>query len=97
MAFLLPIVIKAHHMMFPNHEHHCHSCSHHETGLLHICEIQDFDYFYFTPSDIVHIPESINILLPEKIVEQTVATQSVQRFDYGLRAPPQLFVETTFV
>jgi hypothetical protein len=90
LAFLLPIAIKTQHMMFPNHEHHCHSCTNHETGLLHICEIQDFDYFYFTPGDIVHIPESINILLPENPVEQTVAIQSAPQYDYGLRAPPQL-------
>ena len=80
-------------MMFPNHEHHCHSCENHDTGLMDICEIQDFDYFYFTPTDIVHIPESIDIKLPKKKVEQTAAIQSVLRFDYSLRAPPK-FIES---
>jgi len=91
LAFLLPIVIKAQHMMFPNHEHHAHSCCHHESGLLEICEIQDFDYFYFTQTEIIYVPNILSFQLTEQEIESTRAVKTELRFDYGLRAPPYLF------
>jgi len=93
LAFVMPIVIKTQHMMFPNHEHHCQSCSHNESGLLNICEIQDFDYFYFTVSEIIHIPNTVSFQLAELEIGTTISTKSELWFDYGLRAPP-LFIES---
>ena len=93
LAFVMPIVIKTQHMMFPNHEHHCQSCSHNESGLLNICEIQDFDYFYFTTSEIIHISKIVSFQLTKLEIESTMAIKSELRFDHGLRAPP-LFIES---
>jgi hypothetical protein len=90
-AFVLPIVIKAHHMMFPNHEHHCHSCTNHAPDVADICAIQDFDYFYFNSADIVHIPTISSIELVSHQAKQTLRIQSALRFDFSLRAPPEFF------
>jgi hypothetical protein len=78
-------------MMFPNHEHHCHSCTNHAPDVADICAIQDFDYFYFESAETVHIPEARSIELISHQAEQTLRIQSALRFDYGLRAPPVFF------
>lgn len=89
LAFVLPMVIKTHHMMFPNHEHHCHSCSHQESDLTDICEIQDFDYFFFTSAENIHIPSVVSINLLSHKVEQTEKLKSKLRYYFCLRAPPE--------
>ncbi|MDQ2180296.1 hypothetical protein [Marinifilum sp. D714] len=91
MAFVLPIVIKAQHMMFPNHEHHCHSCTNHTPDVADICAIQDFDYFYFDSTDMVHIPAVSSIELISHKAKQTIKIQTPPRFDFSLRAPPEFF------
>ena len=88
LAFVMPIVIKAQHMMFPNHEHHCHSCSGHTPDLKDICEIQEFDYFYFTPASTASIP-AISIFqfeIPRVESIQKSYQESIRC--YALRAPP---------
>ena len=75
-------------MMFPNHEHHCHSCTQHDTGLLDICEIQEFDYFFFTPADITTVPNVISILLKQDSVDATISSTVKINLTYSLRAPP---------
>lgn len=87
-AFVLPIIIKTQHMMFPNHEHHCHSCTNHAPDVADICAIQDFDYFYFNSADMAHIPTVSSIDLISHRVEQIIKTQTPPRFDFSLRAPP---------
>ena len=78
-------------MMFPNHEHHCHSCTNHAPDIAGICAIQDFDYFSFHSADIVHIPSIISIELISHKPKQTVSIQTEPRLDISLRAPPLLF------
>jgi len=88
LAFLLPILIKSQHMMFPNHEHHCHSCTQHDAGLFDICEIQEFDYFFFTPADIINIPNVVSILLKQDRIDSPISSTVKINLSYSLRAPP---------
>jgi hypothetical protein len=87
-AFLLPILIKSEHMMFPNHEHHCSTCSHHPAELAGVCAIQDFDYFFFTPADIICPPHVVSFLLQIQQVESVQNSCRESDFSYSLRAPP---------
>ncbi len=87
-AFVLPIIIKAEHMMFPNHEHHGHSCSHKTADLDDICEIQDFDYFYFTPASIISIPAISIFKFEIPIIESIQKSHKESKLPYCLRAPP---------
>lgn len=87
-AFVLPILIKAEHMMFPNHEHHGHSCSHDTTDLENICEIQEFNYFYFTPASITSIPANTIFKFEIPIVESIKKSHKESKLPYSLRAPP---------
>lgn len=88
LAFALPIVIKAEHMMFPNHEHHGHSCSHNTNDFENTCEIQDFDYFYFTPAGLLGIPAITIFKFEIPFVESTQKSYKESKLPYGLRAPP---------
>jgi len=87
-AFVLPILIKAEHLMFPNHEHHGHSCSHKTADLENICEIQEFDYFYFTPASIISIPAITIFKFEIPIIESTQKSRKECSLPYSLRAPP---------
>ncbi len=87
-AFVLPILIKAEHMMFPNHEHHGHSCAHNNTDFENICEIQEFDYFYFTPASITNIPAITIFEFETPIVESVQKSHKEPNPSYSLRAPP---------
>ncbi|WP_372753572.1 hypothetical protein [Labilibaculum sp.] len=75
-------------MMFPNHEHHCSSCSHHSAEVVNVCAIQDFDYFFFTPANIVCTPPLVSFLLQEQEVESVQKSYRESDFSYSLRAPP---------
>nr|WP_320118244.1 hypothetical protein [uncultured Marinifilum sp.] len=88
LALLLPIIIKSEHMMFPNHEHHCHSCASHNSSLFNICQIQDFDYFFFTAVDIIHIPIALEILIKKDGIDSTISSTVKINLNYSLRAPP---------
>ncbi|MDE5418195.1 hypothetical protein L3049_09250 [Labilibaculum sp. DW002] len=88
LAFVLPIVIKTHHMMFPNHEHHCHSCVSHTADLKDICEIQEFDYFHFTPANTTSIPTVSIFQFETPKVESIQKSYKESIPSYGLRAPP---------
>ncbi len=87
-AFVLPILIKAEHMMFPNHEHHKYSCDHSTSSIEDICEIQGFDYFYFTPANITSIPTIAIFKFEVPIVESTKNSYKKSKLPYSLRAPP---------
>ncbi len=87
-AFVLPILIKAEHLMFPNHEHHGHSCSHNSTDFENICEIQEFDYFYFTPASIIIIPAITIFKFEILIIESIQKSRKESKLPYSLRAPP---------
>jgi hypothetical protein len=87
-AFVLPIIIKAEHLMFPNHEHHGHSCSHNSTDFENICEIQEFDYFYFTPASITIIPAITIFKFEILIIESIQKSRKESKLPYSLRAPP---------
>ncbi len=88
MAFVLPIVIKTQHMMFPNHEHHCHSCSNQTPDLEDICGIQEFDYFYFTPASTTSIPAISVFKFKIPKVESIQESRKESKLPYSLRAPP---------
>lgn len=87
-AFVLPILIKAEHLMFPNHEHHGHSCSHNSTDFENFCEIQEFDYFYFTPASIIIIPAITIFKFEILIIESIQKSRKESKLPYSLRAPP---------
>ena len=87
-AFVLPIIIKAEHMMFPNHEHHGHSCSHNTTDFENICEVQEFDYFYFTPASIINTPTITVFKFEILIIESIQKSCKESKLPYSLRAPP---------
>lgn len=87
-AFVLPILIKAEHMMFPNHKHHEYSCSHNTTDLEDICEIQEFNYFYFTPASITSIPAITIFKFEIPIVGSIKKSHKESKLPYSLRAPP---------
>lgn len=88
LAFTLPILIKAEHLMFPNHEHHCHSCEHKNSKLEDVCKILEFDYFIFSLSDIISIP-LISVFEFKKYQIGCLQLHSVeQNLGYTLRAPP---------
>ena len=78
-------------MMFPNHEHHCHSCTNHAPDVADICAIQDFDFFHFQSTDLVHVPSVRSFKLKSHHPKQTLRIQSPTRFDINLRAPPKFF------
>ena len=88
LAFLLPIVIKAQHMMFPNHEHHGYSCSHNTSDYEDVCEIQDFDYFYFTPASLLSIPAITIFKFEIPVIESAKKSCKESKLPYSLRAPP---------
>jgi len=75
-------------MMFPNHEHHGHSCSHNTSDFENICEIQDFDYFYFTPASLLGIPAITIFKFEIPVLESTQKSFKESKLPYGLRAPP---------
>lgn len=75
-------------MIFPNHEHHCHSCSNHTPDLKDICEIQDFDYFYFTPASTTSIPAIAIFKFEIPIVKSIQKSHKESLLHYSLRAPP---------
>ncbi|WP_145957576.1 hypothetical protein [Labilibaculum antarcticum] len=88
LAFALPILIKTQHVLFPNHEHHFHSCSNNTTAIEDICEILAFDYFFFTPADIAIIPVSVVLKFENPRVESTQKPYYASKLPYSLRAPP---------
>lgn len=75
-------------MMFPNHEHHGHSCSHNTNDFANICEIQDFDYFYFTPASLLVIPAVSIFKFEIPVLESIQKPYKESTLPYGLRAPP---------
>ncbi len=75
-------------MMFPNHEHHCHSCSNHTPDLKDICGIQEFDYFYFTPASIANIPAITIFEFEISIIKSIQKSHKEPNPSYSLRAPP---------
>ncbi|WP_101308130.1 hypothetical protein [Labilibaculum manganireducens] len=88
LAFALPILIKTQHVLFPNHEHHCHSCTDKTASVEDICEILAFDYFYFTPAGITNIPVSAIFKFENQRVESTKKSYTESKLSYSLRAPP---------
>ena len=87
-AFVLPILIKAEHLMSPNHEHHGYLCSHDTADFDNICEIQEFDYFFFTPASITSIPAISIFKFEIPVVESIQKSREELKFSYSLRAPP---------
>jgi hypothetical protein len=88
LAFALPILIKTQHVLFPNHEHHRHSCSAKTAAIEDICEILAFDYFYFTPASIAIIPVSVILKFENSRVKSTQKSHNESKLPYSLRAPP---------
>ena len=87
-AFVLPILIKSEHMMFPNHEHYGHSCTPDKTDFENVCGIQEFDYFYFTPASITSIPSITIFKFESRIIESIQKSRKESKLPYSLRAPP---------
>lgn len=75
-------------MMFPNHEHHGHSCTHNKTDLENVCGIQEFDYFFFTQANITGIPAATIFLFETPIIESVKKSHKQFKLPYALRAPP---------
>jgi len=88
LAFTLPILIKAEHLMFPNHEHHSYSCQHENSDIQDVCDILDFDYFFFVASDIICIPPVVAIELKSYLFAYYQANSFENELGYSLRAPP---------
>lgn len=88
LAFTLPILIKAEHLMFPNQEHHCHSCQHSKSDVEDVCEILEFDYFFFVASDVISIPTVSVIEFKPSLLGSYQFTTFEHEFGYSLRAPP---------
>jgi len=74
--------------MFPNHEHHGHTCSHHAIGMENVCVIQEFDYFFFAPADIASVPAVVTFEFNTHRVESVKESYKESEFSYSLRAPP---------
>ncbi|WP_130307143.1 hypothetical protein [Ancylomarina subtilis] len=87
-AFTLPIVIKAEHLMFPNHEHHGYSCQHTDSDIKDVCGILEFDYFFFVASDIICITPVVAIELKSYLFTYYQANSFDYEFGYSHRAPP---------
>lgn len=87
-AFVLPIIVKAEHLMSPNHKHQEYSCTHNETNFQHVCQIQEFDYFYFTATNITSIPAVTIFKFETPIIESVKKSYKESKLPYGLRAPP---------
>ncbi|WP_372644524.1 hypothetical protein [Ancylomarina sp.] len=88
LAFTLPLLVKAEHLMFPNHEHHNYSCQHSKSDLEDVCEILEFDYFFFVPSDVISIPTVSVIEFNTFLLDYSQFTTSKCKLGYSLRAPP---------
>lgn len=75
-------------MMFPNHEHHGYSCSHDSNDFENVCEIQEFDYFYFAPASLTNIPAISIFEFEILIIESIQKSRKECTLPYSLRAPP---------
>ncbi|WP_143470404.1 hypothetical protein [Labilibaculum filiforme] len=75
-------------MMFPNHEHHGHLCSHNTSDVENVCEIQEFDYFFFSPATIVCIPAIAIFNFEIPVLESIQKIFQETPLYYSLRAPP---------
>jgi len=78
-------------MMFPNHEHHFHSIFDHSENYTEVCQIQIFDYFFFTPAVIISVPPIAEFEYHISRIESTLDSYYDRVYGYNLRAPPFRF------
>ncbi|RUT79417.1 hypothetical protein [Ancylomarina longa] len=86
LAFILPILIKSQHMMFPNHEHH--SIFDHSDSFTEVCQIQIFDYFFFTTAEIISVPPVAEFEYHIYRTKSPLNSCYERAYGYSLRAPP---------